>query len=66
LSRATLSRNGDVIALSQRFALLMAGYQQSIEDGRITANEAKRLLRETTQLQQVLIGMKLHLEDEVS
>lgn len=58
--------NSDVIALSQRFALLMAEYQQSIEDGRITANEAKRLLRETTQLQQVLIEMKLHLEDEVS
>jgi hypothetical protein len=53
-----------VIALSQRFAMLMAEYQQSIEDGRITVNEAKRLLRETTQLQQVLIEMKLHLEEE--
>lgn len=30
----------------------------------ITINEAKRLLRETSQLQQVLIDMKLHLEDE--
>ena len=58
--------NSDVIALSQRFAMLMAEYQQSIEDGRITVNEAKRLLRETTQLQQVLIEMKLHLEDETS
>ncbi|KJS40747.1 phage regulatory CII family protein [Roseovarius sp. BRH_c41] len=58
--------NSDVIALSQRFALLMAEYQQSIADGRITVNEAKRLLRETTQLQQVLIEMKLHLEVEVS
>ena len=57
--------NGDVIALSQRFAMLMAEYQQSIEDGVITVNEAKRLLRETTQLQQVLIEMKLHLEEEV-
>jgi hypothetical protein len=56
--------NSDVIALSQRFAMLMAEYQQSIEDGRITVNEAKRLLRETTQLQQVLIEMKLHLEQE--
>src|SRR6056297_1296921 len=56
----------DVIALSQRFAMLMAEYQQSIEDGRITVNEAKRLLRETTQLQQVLIEMKLHLQEEVS
>lgn len=60
------SVNSDVIALSQRFAMLMAEYQQSIADGRITVNEAKRLLRETTQLQQVLIEMKLHLEEEVS
>ena len=58
--------NADVIALSQRFAILMAEYQQSIEDGVITVNEAKRLLRETTQLQQVLIDMKLHLEDEAT
>lgn len=56
--------NSDVIALSQRFAMLMAEYQQSIEDGVITINESKRLLRETTQLQQVLIEMKLHLEEE--
>lgn len=60
------SVNRDVIALSQRFATLMAEYQESIADGRITVNEAKRLLRETTQLQQVLIEMKLHLEDEVT
>jgi len=53
-----------VIALSQRFAMLMAEYQQSIADGKITMNEAKRLLRETTMLQQVLVDMKLHLEDE--
>ena len=58
--------NADVIALSQRFAILMAEYQQSIEDGVITVNEAKRLLRETTQLQQVLIDMKQHLEDEAT
>jgi hypothetical protein len=56
--------NSDIIALSQRFAMLMTEYQQSIEDGIITVNEAKRLLNETTQLQQVLIDMKLHLEDE--
>lgn len=56
--------NSDVIALSQRFAMLMAEYQQSIEDGVISINEAKRLLRETVALQQVLIDMKLHLEDE--
>ena len=56
--------NSDVIALSQRFAMLMTEYQQSIEDGVITVNEAKRLLKETTLLQQVLIDMKLHLEEE--
>jgi hypothetical protein len=56
--------NSDVIALAQRFAMLMAEYQQSIEDGIITVNEAKRLLKETTALQLVLIDMKLHLEDE--
>lgn len=56
--------NTDVIALSQRFAMLMAEYQTSIEDGIITVNEAKRLLKETTMLQQVLIDMKLHLEEE--
>lgn len=56
--------NSDVIALSQRFAVLMAEYQQSIEDGVITVNEAKRLLKETLALQHVLVDMKLHLEDE--
>ena len=42
----------------------MSEYQQSIEDGVITVSEAKRLLKETSQLQQVLIDMKLSLEDE--
>ncbi len=56
--------NSDVIALSQRFAMLMAEYQQSMEDGKITINEAKRLLKETTMLQQVLVDMKLHLEQD--
>lgn len=56
--------NADVIALSQRFAMLMTEYQQAMEDGIITVNEAKRLLRETVLLQQVLIDMKLHLETE--
>lgn len=58
--------NSDVVALSQRFAMLMAEYSQSIEDGIITINEAKRLLRETTALQQVLLEMKLHLEEEAT
>ncbi|MQY43301.1 hypothetical protein GG681_11670 [Epibacterium sp. SM1969] len=56
--------NADVIALSQRFATLMSEYQSAIADGIITVNEAKRLLRETVLLQQVLIDMKLHLEEE--
>ena len=58
--------NSDVVALAQRFAMLMSEYHQSIEDGVITVNEAKRLLRETTALQRVLIDMKLHLEEETS
>lgn len=56
--------SGDVIALSQRFAQLMAEYHKAIEDGIITVNEAKRLLKETVLLQQVLLDMKLHLEEE--
>jgi|TARA_B110000879_G_C10789182_1_gene362063 hypothetical protein len=54
----------DVIALSQRFAMLTGEYQESIADGKNTVNEAKRLLKETTMLQQVLVDMKLHLEYE--
>lgn len=56
--------NSDVVALSQRFALLMGEYHQSIQDGKITINEAKRLLSETQALQRVLLEMKMHLEDE--
>jgi len=56
--------NSDVVALSQRFAMLMAEYNSSIEDGRISINEAKRLLTETLAIQHVLIDMKLHLENE--
>ena len=56
--------NSDVIMLSQRFAMLMSEYNQSIEDGVISANEAKRLLRETLALQKVLIDMKIHLEND--
>lgn len=56
--------NSDVIALSQRFATLMAEYNHSIADGVISLNEAKRLLDETNALQQVLVEMKMHLQDE--
>lgn len=56
--------NADVVALSQRFAMLMGEYSQSIEDGQISLNEAKRLLTETLAIQRVLIDMKLHLEHE--
>lgn len=58
--------NTDVIQLAQRFAMLMSEYNQSIEDGIITVNEAKRLLRETVQLQRVLLDMKIHLEEETT
>lgn len=57
--------NSDVIHLSQRFGMLMAEYHESIGDGVITMNEAKRLLNETLTLQKVLIDMKLSLEREV-
>ena len=56
--------NSDVIALSQRFATLMGEYNHSMEDGVISLNEAKRLLDETNALQQVLMDMKLHLQDK--
>lgn len=56
--------NSDVVLLSQRFANLMAEYNTSMEDGVISLNEAKRLLMETTEIQQVLLDMKLHLEVE--
>lgn len=58
--------NQDVVALAQRFAMLMSEYNQAIGDGKISVNEAKRLLRETLALQQVLLDMKLNLEDEVT
>lgn len=58
--------NTDVVTLSQRFAMLMGEYNLSIEDGRISINEAKRLLNETLAIQQVLIDMKLHLEQEAT
>jgi hypothetical protein len=57
--------NQDVVTLSQRFAQLMAEYNLSISDGRISVNEAKRMLTETLAIQKVLIEMKMHLEDEV-
>lgn len=56
--------NRDVVVLSQRFGMLMAEYSQSIEDGVITINEAKRMLKEAAELQRVLLEMKLHLEEE--
>lgn len=56
--------NSDVILLSQRFANLMAEYNHSIADGVISLNEARRLLDETNSLQQVLMDMKLHLQEQ--
>lgn len=60
------SVNADIVALAQRFAMLMGEYNMSIEDGVITANEAKRMLSETLALQKVLVEMKLHLEEETA
>ncbi|SEN59662.1 hypothetical protein SAMN05216227_101818 [Pseudorhodobacter antarcticus] len=56
--------NADVVALAQRFAMLMGEYNTAIADGKISINEAKRLLRETLSIQQVLLEMKLNLEEE--
>jgi hypothetical protein len=56
--------NQDVVALAQRFAVLMSEYNQAIGDGKISINEAKRLLRETLAIQQVILEMKLNLEEE--
>ena len=58
--------NSDVIHLSQRFATLMAEYNHSIADGVISLNEARRLLEETNALQQVLMEMKIHLQEDQS
>lgn len=64
--RNSLSKgvNQDVVALAQRFAMLMSEYNQAIADGKISINEAKRLLNETLAIQQVILDMKLHLEEE--
>lgn len=56
--------NQDVVTLAQRFAMLMSEYNQAIQDNKISVNEAKRMLRETLALQQVLVEMKLNLEEE--
>jgi hypothetical protein len=44
----------------------MSEYNLAIGDGKISINEAKRLLRETLALQQILLEMKLNLEDEAT
>ncbi len=56
--------NQDVVTLAQRFAQLMSEYNQAIGDGRISINEAKRMLRETLAIQEVILEMKLNLEEE--
>jgi hypothetical protein len=60
----TTTVNSDVVALAQRFGMLMAEYNSAISDGKISINEAKRLLRETLAIQQVILEMKLNLEEE--
>ena len=54
--------NTGVVSLSQRFAMLMSEYHQSIEDGSISKAESKRLFKETVALQQVLMDMKISFE----
>ena len=44
--------------------MLVAECHQSTEDGVISINEAKRPLREAIAPKQVLVEMKLHLEQE--
>lgn len=58
--------NQDVVVLAQRFAMLMSEYNIAISDGKISVNEAKRMLKETLAIQQILLDMKLNLETEVS
>lgn len=62
----TTGVNQDVVSLAQRFGMLMAEYNSAISDGVISVNESKRMLRETLAIQQVLLQMKLNLEDEVN
>ena len=60
--------NGEIyysrFGLSQRSEMLVAECHQSIEDGIISINEAKRPLREAIAPKQVLLEMALHLEQE--
>jgi hypothetical protein len=63
---ASTGVNQDVVVLAQRFAMLMSEYNLAIGDGKISVNEAKRLLRETLAIQQVILEMKLNLEEEAS
>jgi hypothetical protein len=56
--------NQDVVAPALRFSMLMGEYNTAISDGKISNDEAKRMLRKTLAIQQVLLDMKLNLEDE--
>lgn len=42
----------------------MGEYNTAISDGKISNNEAERMIREKMAIQQVLLDMKLNLEDE--
>jgi hypothetical protein len=57
--------NSDIVELAQRFAMLMGEYNLAIADGSLSINEARRLLRETLSIQEVLLEMKLSLEHEI-
>ena len=58
----TTGVNYDVVALAQKFAQLMSQYNLAIADGVITSNEAKRMMRETLAIQEVIMDMKLNLD----
>ena len=51
-----------IVELSQHFAILIGDYHQSMEDGKISINESKRLHNEAVSLQEVLTDIKFQLE----
>lgn len=57
--------SSDVIKLSERFAMLMMKYNEAMLDNKISVNEAKSLIREASEIQKVLLEIKLHVGAEV-
>tara|TARA_X000000368_G_scaffold408898_1_gene390113 strand:- start:74 stop:553 length:480 start_codon:yes stop_codon:yes gene_type:complete len=63
LNSKNFSLSQYILELSQRFAILIGDYHQSMEDGKISFNEGKRLHNEAVALQEVLTDIKLQLEN---